>query len=124
LHPLIDRRDILSIAQANLSSSLQSTLRDKTVAEVDNLRTLEQNRELTASLHVLTTELQARQDSVLANSSLSAQLDQAREDQAIARKRWRIMKTVVSAIIAGSGVDWARNGALRDLALDEEDEAD
>lgn len=61
---------------------------------------------------------------MLANSSLSAQLDQAREDQAIARKRWRTMKTVVSAIIAGSGVDWARNGALRDLALDEEDEAD
>lgn len=34
------------------------------------------------------------------------------------------MKSVVAAIVAGSGVDWARNGALRDLVVDEESEAD
>jgi len=42
----------------------------------------------------------------------------------MAKKRWRIMKSVVAAIIAGSGVDWARNNDLRNLVLDEEIEAD
>ena len=79
---------------------------------------------MNTTLLALTKQLQARQDSALANSSLSVRLGQVRDDTAMAKKRWRIMKSVVAAIIAGSGVDWARNNDLRNLVLDEENEAD
>ncbi|KAK4694324.1 hypothetical protein P7C71_g3242, partial [Lecanoromycetidae sp. Uapishka_2] len=124
LHPLIDRRDILAIAHTNLSSILQSVSRDTITAETENLRTLEQNRELTTTLLALTKEVQGRETSALANSSPSAQIERVREETVTARKRWRIMKSVVATIIAGSGVDWTRNATLRDLVLDSEDEMD
>jgi short-subunit dehydrogenase len=38
------------------------------------------------------------------------------------RQRWRVLKGTASAIVAGSGVDWARNAELRDMVLDPADE--
>ena len=36
-------------------------------------------------------------------------------------QRWRIMKGAASAIVAGSGIEWARDERLRDLVLDPPD---
>lgn len=36
------------------------------------------------------------------------------------RQRWRVMKGTASAIVAGSGVDWARNEELRNMVLDDD----
>jgi hypothetical protein len=94
------------------------------MVEADNVRTMRQNRELTEILLSLTSKIQAQQDQAMADASLQAQVDRARADTAIARKRWRIMKNVVAAIVAGSGVDWARDETLRELVLDDEDEVD
>ncbi|KAL2046359.1 hypothetical protein N7G274_001806 [Stereocaulon virgatum] len=124
LHPLIDRRDALSIAHINMSSGLQSILKHTTMVGADHVRTMRQNRELTEILLSLTSKIQARQDQAMADASLRTQVDRARADTAIARKRWRIMKNVVAAIIAGSGVDWARDETLRELVQDDEDEVD
>ncbi len=90
----------------------------------DNIRGMEKNRTLTATLLALVHEVQAQRDDVTKDAGFSAQLYRLREDTATARQRWRILKSVVAAVIAGSGVDWARDDALRDLVLDEENEAD
>lgn len=90
----------------------------------DNIRALEKNRALTATLLTLAKKVQAQRDEVMKDPRFSAQLEGLRNDAATARQRWRIMKSVVAAVIAGSGVDWARDDTLRDLVLDEENEAD
>ncbi|KAI1641096.1 centromere protein H (CENP-H)-domain-containing protein [Biscogniauxia mediterranea] len=36
------------------------------------------------------------------------------------RQRWRVLKGTASAVVAGSGVDWARDPELRDMVLDKE----
>ena len=90
----------------------------------ENIRAMEKNRALTTTLLALTKKVQAQRDEAAKDPSFGAQLDGLRNEAATARQRWRIMKSVVAAIIAGSGVDWARDDTLRDLVLDEEDEAD
>ncbi len=124
LHPLIDRRDTLEIAYTNLSTTSQTLSKEAAMLSADNTRVMEKNRALTATLLALVHEVQAQQDDVTKDAGFSAQLYRLREDTATARQRWRIMKSVVAAVIAGSGVDWARDDTLRDLVLDEENEAD
>ena len=124
LHPIIDRRDTLEIAHTNLSSSLQSLSKQVAVLSADNMRAMGKNRALTATLLSLAKRVQAQQDEVLKDARFSLQLDGLRDDTATARQRWRIMKSVVAAVIAGSGVDWAQDDNLRDLVLDDEKEAE
>jgi len=40
------------------------------------------------------------------------------------KQRWRIMKNTASAVVVGSGVDWARDPKLLEIVLDDDDEAD
>ena len=85
---------------------------------------MERNKGLAATYLQVLTKTQALREDVQEDTSMKSQLDEAKEDTEIARSRWRIMKSVVSAVIAGSGVDWAKNELLRDLVLDNEQEMD
>lgn len=124
LHTLIDRRDILGIAATNLSSRLQSVLEDTTKLEAQNISAIEKNRELASLLVVLTKEIQSRKDEVRKNPKIKARLDELLDETTAARKKWKIMKSAVAAIVVGSGVNWAGNKDLEYLALNEEDEVD
>ena len=90
----------------------------------DNTRAMEKNRALTTTLVALAKKVQAQRDEITKDPRFSAQLDMERNDATTARQRWRVMKSVVAAVVAGSGVDWARDDTLRGLVLDEEDEED
>jgi len=45
------------------------------------------------------------------------QLDGLEVAMKSSRQKWRIMKETTSATIAGSGVDWARDPALLEIVL-------
>lgn len=122
LRPVIDRRDILSIASSNLSSILQSTTKNISTAEADRTRSIADNQGLAPSVITLAQEMELARNDAIAQSAFTEQLAEAQEDASEAKRRWRIMKSVVVAVIVGSGVDWASNEALRDLVLDKEDE--
>ena len=124
LRPLIDRRDTLEIAHTNLSSSFQMLLKETARVSADNIRAMERNRSLTATLLPLAQKVQARKDEVSQDARFGAQLEELRQDAARARQRWRMMKSVAAALVAGSGIDWAGDDNLRDLVVDEENEAD
>lgn len=55
-------------------------------------------------------------------SHLTDQAEQCKLDHETAKKLWRTMKSVVAAIIAGSGINWARDSELKRLVLEEEEE--
>lgn len=121
LHPLIDRRDILGMTQTNLSARLHSTSQALTIIEAQNIEAMEKNRELTATLVELTHKMSERRVSAVNESNLGTQLEILRDDVRTARKRWKIMKSVVAAVIVGSGVDWARIDDLRQVVIDAEE---
>lgn len=122
LHPLIDRRDTLGIAHTNLSATLKSLMKDTVSVEAESIRTTERNRELATTLLDITRKGQDHRDRVSQDSGTRAQLDRLKGETATARNRWRMMKSVVGATVAASGVDWARNDTLKDVVLDDEQE--
>lgn len=68
----------------------------------------------------LTEQTKAQRIVAINDSNLIDHAEQSKLDHEIAKKLWRTMKSVVAAIIAGSGINWARNSELKRLVLEEE----
>lgn len=85
---------------------------------------MKKNQDLAPSLVTLAREVDTARNDAIAKSALVDQLAEAQADAAEAKKRWRIMKSVVAAVIAGSGIDWASDDTLRELVLDNEEDDD
>ena len=83
---------------------------------------MERNKALAATFLEASTKIQASREEEFKDAGMKRKLEQAQKDTAIARMRWRIMKSVVEAVIVGSGVDWAQNELLRNLVLNNEAE--
>jgi len=92
--------------------------------EAETIRTLKRNRELEATLRTLKESTRSQKEEVEKDPKYSARLEESREEAKTSRQRWRIMKSVVAAVIAESGVDWVHDEKLRGLVLDDEDEKD
>lgn len=124
LQQLLERRDKLGIASTNQASQLRNTTREITKVKAGNIRTREKNRELEAKLLSLNKKIEAQREDVSKDPRFKERLQDARQETATAKKHWRMMKSVVSGVIAASGVDWAHDETLRELVLDDEDEED
>lgn len=120
LYPILNRRDVLGIAQTNLSAGLNSTLKALTMAEAENIGALEKNRKLTKSLLGLISQLKSQQDAALHKARSGVRLDKLKDGTRTAERRWKIMQSFVSAVIVGSGVDWARSEELTQAVIHEE----
>jgi len=92
-----------------------------TATETERIITFRINQQLTTDLLGLTDQLKAQGIDEISDPELRQTLVKLQGDTKEAKRRWRIMKSLVSAVIAGSGVDWAHSDILRDLVLDDED---
>ena len=86
------------------------------------LRASRGNVDLTAELLDLAEQVKAKRAGRVDNLRVRNELQKLGEDVRSSRQRWRIMKGVAGGIVAGSGMDWARNDELRNMVLDPEDE--
>ncbi|TKA64330.1 hypothetical protein B0A49_08288 [Cryomyces minteri] len=122
LLPLLHQRDILAMYHTTLTSTLSTVSSAVTAAERDNIAANKKNQQLTATLLELVeaTKPQATED--VQDTRIRAQLQTLDSELRAARKRWRVMKGVVSGVIVGSGVDWASDEGLRELVMDDEEE--
>jgi uncharacterized protein with PIN domain len=120
LLPLVNRRDVLSLVYENLANAQARTLEALSDAEVDHIRTTKHNQELASQLLELTAQESSWRDA-LVDQDLQSQIVEAERQHKAARGRWDMMKNIASAVVAGSGVDWARDDQLRALVLDELD---
>lgn len=69
----------------------------------------------------LVRQRQERRLSAIQDANLSKQRQKVEDSTLIAKKRWRIMKNFVAAIIVGSGVNWAQDEELKQLVLNDEE---
>ena len=92
----------------------------KTEREV--LLVMRKNLDLSETLLGLVNEIEQTTREKVGDIEGSGEVKQLRREMAEVKKRWMFMKATASAIVAGSGVDWARNPELRDVVLDPEDE--
>lgn len=61
---------------------------------------------------------QGRAEFLSADSEHAPEIARLEAELKGSRQRWRVVKGTASAIVAGSGVDWARDAELRDIVLD------
>lgn len=99
-----------------------STTENLTRVEAEHITVARQNAELAAKMIALAEEANFEKKLDIQDPSVRAQLDELEESLKVSRQRWRIMKGTASAVVVGSGVDWSRDAALRELVLDAEDE--
>ena len=98
-----------------------ATLRELSNLEVQNLELHQRNQELARQL------LESAKDDdswreALDDDDLKAQLEQLEADRKKSKSRWEVMKSVASASVVGSGVNWAEDDELTALVIDESDD--
>ena len=117
----MDQRDILSMVHAHLSATLKEVLNKTTDTAQENITSMRRNQEQTTTLLGLTSQLQTKDVKSIENSELRSQLKRLQEETKESKRRWRIMKSLIAAVVAGSGIDWAHHDDLRELVLDDEE---
>lgn len=122
LLPLINERDVISMVHSSLAAKLSSTLSALAAAEKSNLSANEKNKELAQTLLALAEEMKSQSTEEIEDPKLRAQLQELDSRVQMARRRWRIMKSVVAGMVVGSGINWANDAMLRELVMDDEDE--
>ncbi|KUL91916.1 hypothetical protein ZTR_01201 [Talaromyces verruculosus] len=120
LLPLVNRRDVLSLVYENLANTRTATVEALSNAEVENLRLMEQNKGLASELLELTAQETSWRNRV-DDEAVIAQMEDIEQEYKKTRAQRDTIKSVISALVVGSGVDWARDDRLRNLVLDELD---
>lgn len=118
---MIHRRDVLSLVYENLAAAHTEILDALSNAEVENRQITEKNQRLVRRLFELTDQESSWKEEIT-DPKLKAQLQDLEADQKKSRARWETIKGIASAAVVASGVDWARDDALRELVLDESDD--
>jgi hypothetical protein len=90
-----------------------------TKVEAEHVIVARKNTELATKMIALAEEADTQKEDIK-DPSVRAQLEELEEALKVSRQRWRIMKGTASAVVAGSGIDWSRDAALRELVLDTE----
>ncbi|EEP82560.1 predicted protein [Uncinocarpus reesii 1704] len=118
LLPLIHRRDILSLAYENLASINSSCSERLSNAEVDNIQTATENRDLVQSLLELTRGKDEKLQ--IEDPDLRSELETLERKTKKAKADYVTMKRIISASIVASGIDWASDETLLKLVVDDE----
>lgn len=77
---------------------------------------------LAAQLLELAAEADHNKTQPVADRAQAAEIAELEGRVKASRQRFRVAKGTASAIVAGSGVDWARDAELRAIVLDAEDD--
>ncbi len=107
-----------SVAQA--STDLRAVLDQLTEVESQSLRLSRQNVGRASEVLRLAEETKRERSQPVDDPRTKEELERLERDVKTSRQRWRIMKGTASAVVAGSGVDWASDQELRDIVLDPE----
>lgn len=120
LLPLINRRDVLSLAYENLARLNASCLENQSNAEVKNIQATSENRDLVQSLLELTSNNNKTEKQDIDDPKLKEELEALDKANKQKRAEYTTMKRIISAAIVGSGLDWASDETLLNLVLDDE----
>lgn len=110
------------MVHGSLSEKLASTIRAIGKAEQGNIIANKENRELSHTLLALTEDLKVQTTEDIEDRQLRDQVKMVDKELKESRKRMRLVKGVLSAMIVGSGINWAEDEILRELVMDDEDE--
>ncbi|KAF3012813.1 hypothetical protein E8E14_008023 [Neopestalotiopsis sp. 37M] len=119
---VLTKRDSASIALADQTTSVKQINEDIMDVRSRTLQLSRQNVDLAAQVLDLAGEAEKRKAAAIEDTEQAEQIAQLEQEVKASRQRWRVMKATASAIVAGSGVDWAGDEQLRSIVLDEDED--
>ncbi|KAJ5539821.1 hypothetical protein N7513_008153 [Penicillium frequentans] len=118
---LVNRRDELALAHENLATVHNAVFKQLSNLKVENLQINRENQELVSQLLELTKQDSSWRDR-LQDAKLASQLDELEAELKTSKAKWDTMKNIASAMVVGSGLNWAEDDELQALVLDESDD--
>lgn len=119
---MIAENDTVSMVHATLTSKLTSSTRALSTAEQARIVANKKNRELSQTMLALAEEMKAQSAKDIEDPKLRDQVDAVEKELKEARRRMKTLKGVLSAMIVGSGINWAADERLTGLVLDDEED--
>lgn len=121
--PLISARDTVSVQLTSTSQSVVTRRTELRDAEVQNISLARSNQEKATKMMELAEEAGSDKKEVVEGEARE-RIEEMEAEVKASKQRWRVMKGTASAVVAGSGVDWARDERLRGLVLEVESDED
>ena len=110
------------MVHTTLAKNLQTTHLSVAKLERENIDAMAENKVLAKKMMELAKDVKTEKVEEVRDARVREKLEKLEEDVRGARKEWRVWKSVVGGIVAGSGVDWASNPRLLEVVMDDEDE--
>jgi len=120
--PLVTENDAVSMIHGSLTSKLASTNKFLSVAEQNNIVANQRNRELAQTMLALAEEMKAQSVQDIEDPQLRQRVDAVDKELKDSRRRVRTLKGILSAMIVGSGINWAVDEGLTELVMEDEDD--
>ena len=103
-------------------TKLASTNKSLSVAEQNNIVANQKNRELAQTMLALAEEMKAQSVQDIEDPQLRQRVDAVDKELKDSRRRVRTLKGILSAMIVGSGINWAADEGLTELVMEDEDD--
>lgn len=120
--PLITENDAVSMLHGMLASKLSTATRALGAAEQGNMASNKENRRLSVAVLELAEKVKAQSIDEIGDPLLRQQVEKADQSVKTSRRRTKILKGILSAMIVGSGINWAADEALHELVMDNEED--
>lgn len=91
-----------------------------TVVEAERVVLSRSNTELAGRMVGLAEEVEGQKKGDIKDPEMRGKIEEMEREVKRSRQKWRLMKGVASGVVAGSGMDWARDEKLRALVLEED----
>ncbi|KAF3038720.1 hypothetical protein E8E11_003295 [Didymella keratinophila] len=122
LLPIITESDTVAMLQGRLASRLASSTRALITAEQANIVANQKNRQLSKTMLALAEAMKAQSAEDIEDPKLREQIKTVDKELKESRRRMKTLKGILSAMIVGSGINWAADESLTRLVLDDEDD--
>ncbi|KAF2819091.1 hypothetical protein CC86DRAFT_450306 [Ophiobolus disseminans] len=120
--PMITEMDTVSMVHGSLTSKLLTTQRAVSASTQANIIANRNNRELSATMLALAEEMKAQSAKDIEDPRLRDQVRAVEKELSLSRRRMKTLKGILSAMIVGSGINWAADEGLTELVMDDEED--
>tara|TARA_R110002003_G_scaffold127_6_gene11924 strand:+ start:6204 stop:6539 length:336 start_codon:yes stop_codon:yes gene_type:complete len=110
------------MVHGSLAAKLASTQRAIGAAQQANFVANRKNKELSQAMLALAEEMKAQSAKDIEDLRLRDQVSAVEKELKESRRRMKTLKGTLSAMIVGSGINWAADHDLTELVLDDEED--
>jgi small-conductance mechanosensitive channel len=119
---MVTENDTVSMIHGSLASKAASTQRAISAAEQANIVANQKNRGLAETLLALAEEMKAQSAKDIEDPRLRDQVSAVEKELKESKRRAKTLKGILSAMIVGSGINWAADQAMTELVMDDDDD--